>query len=171
MRGRCSRWSPTARIGAALCCCGLLLAAGCKGPSRGKQVLVQGKVTLDGKPLTGGGVIFHPIPDKDTPVTPIGLLPSMGPLQDDGSYTLRTEGRAGVPLGRYRVQLDKGAKADKKQWSQLATIYTTLQSPLVIEVTEDKPEGSYDLKLSSRERPSANQRVAGARPPTLQRGK
>jgi len=156
MRGHGSQWSSVAQLGTALCCCGLLLAMGCKGPSRGKQVPVQGKVTLDGKPLTGGGVIFHPIPEKDTPMTPIGLLPSMGPIQDDGSYTLRTEGRAGVPLGKYRVQLDMGSKADKKQWSLLAPVYMTLQSPLVIEVVEGKPEGGYDLNLSSRMQPGVN---------------
>ena len=137
-----SRLSSTACVLVAACCCGLLNLAGCnKGQSLGNIVPVQGKVTLDGKPLTGGGVIFHAVVEKDTNA-PISV-PLGAPLQDDGAYKLR------VPAGKYRVQLDRGAKGDKKVWSQIGQKYTSAKSPLVIDVEEDKPEGGYDVRLLS----------------------
>jgi hypothetical protein len=127
------------------------MLAGCSDP-RGKRVTVTGKVTLDGQPLTGGAVYFHPIHDKDAPPLPEPPAPSVSELGDDGSYTLRTQGKAGAPLGKYRVQLEPGDKSDLKLWSQLPRQYTMRNSSLLVEVVENKPEAGYDLQLSSKDR-------------------
>jgi hypothetical protein len=116
---------------------------------------VTGKVTLDGQPLTGGAVYFHPILDKDAPSLPQPPMPSVSELGDDGSYTLCTERKAGAPLGKYRVQLEPGDQAERKLWSQLPGQYTLRISSLVVEVVENKPEGGYDLPLSSKDRQDA----------------
>lgn len=139
-----------ARVSAILGCCGFLLLLGCsnRDPRLGKIVPVQGKVTLDNQPLTGGGVILHAVVEKN-PDAAISV-PLSAKLEEDGSYSLR------VPEGKYRVQLDRGDKADKKFWSRLARKYTSPGSPLVLDVEENKPEGGYDLKLKSSDKKSVD---------------
>ena len=159
MHGHCSRLSSAARVGAAIGCCGLLLLAGCsRDPlaERGKRVTVTGKVTLDGQPLTGGAVFFYPIFDKDNHLPSQGdLLSSVCELGDDGSFTLRTAGKPGAPLGKYRVKLEAGEKSDRQQWAKLPGPFRRSNSPLEVEVVENKSEG-YDLNLSSKDRPRIN---------------
>jgi hypothetical protein len=136
---------PAAWVRAAICCCGLLILAGCNSsgdPRLDKLVTVKGKVTVDGTPLPDGEVSFYLI-DRD-PNTPFPV-PS-GKIEADGSYTLATQGRRGAPLGKYRVVFDRGD--DRKSWSRVARIYLgPKKSPLEVEVTENKPEGGYDFKL------------------------
>jgi hypothetical protein len=139
MQRRCLRFSSIARAGAVVGGCALLLVVGCKhSKPLPKIVPVQGKVTLDGQPLTGGGVLFHSF-EKSGDV----LVPRGAKLEDDGSYSIK------LPLGKYRAQVDPGTKSDRQQWARIPQKYTGDRSPLIIEVTEDKPEGSYDIKLQS----------------------
>jgi hypothetical protein len=110
----------------------------------------------DGKPLTGGYIIFIPIesipkPRKDTAPTSEEELPLSpgGKIEEDGSYTISTSGKPGVPPGTYRVVLDRGA--NRKVFAKVPRKYTLpRQSPLEVEVVENKPEGGYDLKLEPR---------------------
>lgn len=95
---------------------------------------------LGDKPLTGGGVQFHSVVEKGSN-EPISI-PLGAKLEEDGSYSLK------VPVGRYRVELGRGDNADKQLWSQLAPKYMSPKSPLLVEVTEDKPSGGYDLKIT-----------------------
>jgi hypothetical protein len=150
---------PAALVRAAICVYGLLFLAGCNGNSEqslGKLVSVQGKITLnDGTALPGGRVLFVPIerdPNALSPHTAAGRIPptSVGHIEEDGSYKLSTNGQEGVPLGKYRVVLSRGA-ADRKAWIQVHPQYTSQQkSPLEVEVVENKPERGYDLKLLPR---------------------
>jgi hypothetical protein len=139
--GLCS----TVRVRWVVCCCGLLILAGCS-ESLGKLVPVQGKVVLaDGKPLPGGHVTFFLI-ERD-PKTP-SLTPE-GKIEADGSYVLYTKGQLGAPPGKYRVVLLRGS--DRKAWSKIAPQYSNQKkSPLELEVVDNKPEGGYDLKLKPR---------------------
>jgi hypothetical protein len=79
----------------------LLLAAGC-GDGGPTLVPVHGRVTLDGKPLAGKSVRFHP--DPGTPGSGAGAN-----TDADGNYTLlairpgATRDMPGVPAGAYRV--------------------------------------------------------------------
>jgi hypothetical protein len=109
---------------------------------------VKGKVTVEGTPLPDGTVSFYLI-DRDPNTT--FPVPS-GTIEADGSYKLDTQGRTGAPLGKYRVVLDRGD--NKKVWRQVHEIYLyPKKSPLEIEVTENKPEGAYDLKLQPSKAP------------------
>jgi hypothetical protein len=165
MHLNCSRSGSKAYVRVAICCCGLLMLAGCSNSeeSPGKLVPVQGKITLsDGTPLPGGRVLFFASdrdpnapppasPERNAPASPDRDTPtSVGQVQEDGSYTLSTKGHPGAPLGKYRVVLARGA-ADRKAWSRVPTQYVNpRKSPLEVEVADNKPEGGYDLKLQPR---------------------
>jgi hypothetical protein len=142
--------SSVLRLGGALGCCGLLILAGCSSDPRGKLYPVQGKITLaDGTPCPKGNVMLIPI--EADPQAP-SLPSSEGTIGPDGSYTLSTKGKPGVPAGKYRVVLSSGRerRALAKAWSVVPLQYTSeAKSPLEVEVMENKPEGGYDLTLQS----------------------
>lgn len=145
MQTRYSRLFSAVRLGAALGFCGLFVLLGCSSDPRGKYYPVEGKITLaDGKPVPPGSVTFLPIQDgSNARVFPA----SMGPIKEDGSYTLSTKGKPGAPAGKYRVMLS--SKENKMDWSQVPRQYTSeKESPLEVEVVADKPPGGYDLKLT-----------------------
>lgn len=81
----CRPWLP-------LACLGLMSMVGCvRGPALAP---VSGRVTLDGKPLEFGGVMFQPDAGP-------AALAAIGP---DGRFTLRYMGKAdGAVIGRNRV--------------------------------------------------------------------
>jgi hypothetical protein len=99
----------------------LLAFAGCA--DRPKLVEVSGKVTHNGKAVTGGSVWFHPAEGNAYQ----GEKPS-GQLQLDGTFTARSFPHGdGIPPGKYRVTLSpdlaarmgkpKLGNADKTPWS------------------------------------------------------
>jgi hypothetical protein len=124
---------------------GLLPGSGCGG---GPPLLpVSGKVTLDGQPLTGGGVTLVPQnADKDSKVPP-----PVGQIDANGQYVIYTGGRAGAPEGKYkvtvtpptRVEVSKGVPKlpFPKEYSD------GRRTPLVIEVVPSAAAGAYDLKM------------------------
>jgi len=69
-----------------LCC---LLLCGCGS----KLASVEGTVTLDGKPLSTGTVVFQNE----------GLPMGVGGLSSNGSYTIYTGDQPGLPPGDYQV--------------------------------------------------------------------
>lgn len=159
MPAPCLRWPSSARAGLAACWCALLMLAGCgkSGPALGKLVPVQGKITMaDGKPLSGGLVSFMQIDRKPGVPTPT----PEGTIQEDGSYTLYTYDKPGAPPGKYRIVLNPGS--DRKLRFAIPQQYFGRQSPLEVEVEENKPEGGYDLKLESRK---GNPRGKGPKSP------
>ena len=127
------------------------MLAGCSSstnPRLDKLVPVKGKVTVNGTPLPDGRVSFY-LMDRE-PNTPFPV--PEGKIEADGSYALETQGKSGSPLGKYRVAFDRGD--DRKAWRQVAPVYRDpKKSPLEIEVTENKPEGEYDLKLLPKKAP------------------
>ena len=68
-----------------------LSLAGCGGGQNG--TVVQGKVTYDGKPVTGGLINFYAT----------GARPLGGPLESDGSFEFE------LPPGEYKVRVDAPA--------------------------------------------------------------
>ena len=68
-----------------------VLLAGCNQESIGK---VAGKVTLAGRPLSAGSIVF------DNQVAGISVRANLGP---EGTYQVRTHDKAGLPPGNYRV--------------------------------------------------------------------
>jgi hypothetical protein len=130
---------------AILCCafCG----AGCTKSVSLTQV--KSVVLVDGQRLTSGGqVTFFSMDGADSKG---GMI--TGKINDNGEYTMSTEGKQGVPLGRYKVVVtppmmpsggDKAAPLpyDKKYANSKDT-------PLMIEVVASPTEGAYEIKLSS----------------------
>jgi len=79
----------------------LLLLGAVAGCGSGGKARVTGKVTVNGKPVTGGLVSFAPIAtDKKEPGKP-----AAGEVQQDGSYTLGTESKNdGAVPGKHSVR-------------------------------------------------------------------
>jgi hypothetical protein len=123
-----------------LICCAPLLLAGC-AREVGPLFPVQGIVTLNGKPLSNGEVVFVPVEEDARGPT------LRGTIQSDGSYTLRTGNKAGAPAGQYRVAV---VVEDTKTLPEPLNLdySSTAKTPLRIDVTEGKPAGGYDIKLS-----------------------
>lgn len=67
--------------------------AGCRGSSM--QSEVSGTVTLNGKKIGPGTIVFAP--------TTQGVKPATGSVESDGSYMLKTSRESGLSAGSYRV--------------------------------------------------------------------
>ena len=135
---------------AALC---PLLLGGCGRGSRFETVKVTGTVTLDGKPLTTGTVIFTP--ERGRAAT--------AKIQADGSYALGTYGsNDGATLGKHSVAVvarepttgGKGPMGDLFGKWLIPQFYSDFtKSGLTFEVKSDGPN-VYDIKLSSSAKPA-----------------
>lgn len=77
-----------------------LLLPGCSGPETGH---VAGKVTVGGKALTQGTVLFE---DAKAGIS------VNAKLQNDGSYTVKTFDRDGLPPGTYKVAVTPSTFGD-----------------------------------------------------------
>src|SRR5262245_7526088 len=83
--------------------CAVLPMGGCGGV---KRVPVTGAITLDGQPLQGGVLLFHPDESRGN----TARVSCTGPVKG-GRYTLVTSGVTrsdtgeGAPLGWYKVTL------------------------------------------------------------------
>jgi hypothetical protein len=127
---------------------GLVSLVGCgDGP---KLAPVSGKVTLsNGKPVTSGWVTLKP--DKSKGNT-FGGEP-MGQINEQGEYTIETNGKPGAPLGAYKVVVSStGAVTEDntkvKAKNLINPTYLNADiTPLKFEVKADAAAGSYDLKL------------------------
>lgn len=74
----------------------VLFLTGC-GSGHPERGIVQGTVTLDGKPLTKGSVTFWPTVGRS----------ALGEIQPDGSYTLTTfEPGDGAIVGSHKVTIE-----------------------------------------------------------------
>jgi hypothetical protein len=126
----------------------ILAATGCSGEM--KRIPVSGKVTLDGKPLQGGVLLFHPDPSKGNSVR----VSCTGPVKG-GRYELvtsgvtKTETGSGAPLGWFKVTLinDLPGMAEIKVHSKYLSADTT---PVEIKVVENPEPGAYDIQLSTK---------------------
>jgi hypothetical protein len=74
--------------------CGMVVgfAAGCSRSSQESQV--SGNVSLDGGEIGPGIIVFAPV-DNGTP--------AIGPIEDDGSYSMSTSHEVGLSAGKYKV--------------------------------------------------------------------
>ena len=69
----------------------VVVAAGCEDKNIGH---IQGKVTINGQPLTHGSVVFE---DK---AADISIYATLSP---EGTYKIRTHDKGGLPAGTYQV--------------------------------------------------------------------
>lgn len=77
------------RLLAAAVCAALVGLAGCS-----KMGTVGGRVTVGGKPVAGGGVVFHPVGKGAT---------ATGTIGPDGRYALAVGTESGIAPGEYKV--------------------------------------------------------------------
>jgi hypothetical protein len=90
---------------------GILIAASGCGDKRKSVAPVSGIVTLDGKPLAGGSVIFQP---AAAPGSTIAGKGSTAGCDDQGRYTLTTiDGQPGAIVAEHRVRI-YGPKNQKR---------------------------------------------------------
>jgi hypothetical protein len=130
----------------------LLQAAGCGKPEPPYNDKVEGIVTLEGVPLPGVRVEFHP-----EGMDPKAQVPtSNGSTDDKGRYELTYgEKKTGAVIGTHRVVIRAGRRTAGGQDEREADGSTTVavpqvysiaaKTPLRIEVTAD--QHTYDLKL------------------------
>jgi len=112
-----------------------------------RRAEVSGKVTVDGKPLTGSAYTIMLAPDKGNPVQKI---PS-APLDENGVYRVTTGGADGVPLGWYRVYVAFDSRQSKGQPPPFHPKYLdAAKSPFSIEVVANPKAGAYDLELTEK---------------------
>jgi len=94
------RRAPAALLGAVLLMLATLLPGGCSSPETGR---VAGKVTLAKKPLTQGSIVFE---DSAAGIS------AGATIQSDGTYTVKTFDRDGLPPGTYQVAVRPAAFGD-----------------------------------------------------------
>jgi hypothetical protein len=137
-----------ARLGPALfLALGLTMIVGCdSGP---KRVPVQGEVTLDGQPLSGGVIHFYPDTEKGNQ----HRVDCLSPVRN-GKFNLLTtavkdsESGDGVPLGWYKVYLytevsEVVIKIDPRFTDPART-------PIEVEVVEKPGPGQYKIEFTSK---------------------
>ncbi len=78
---------------------GVLWLGGCGGPAGSE---VEGIVKLDGKPLEGATVVFHPKSEGGTPAS--------GVTDAEGKFKLSTNQGFKIPHGMYKVAITKQEK-------------------------------------------------------------
>jgi hypothetical protein len=73
---------------------------GCSSSTPPGPAAVRGKVTFQGRPLSGGLVVFAPDRDRGTTGKPI-----RGEIGPDGTFRLNHDGTSHIPPGWYRVAI------------------------------------------------------------------
>lgn len=124
----------------------LLLAGGCS-PAGPVFLPVTGRVLYDGKPLTTGRVIFRPDAGRGNGWSG----EANGELNDQGSYTLKSGDRVGVPAGWYTVVVFsmKDPNTQKPPEWLIPTRYTDpTRSGLWVEVKDNQGPEAYEVRLT-----------------------
>lgn len=132
----------------------LWLVAGCGKPVA-PVTPVTGKVTVAGKPLTAGQVTLIPdvgiTPPKVRSKTPRAGM-SAGQIDSDGTYKIYTGGKAGAPLGKYKVTVSRATMPTPEGQTPASDFnpdYSdAAKTKLKIEVVAKPSPGQYDLKLT-----------------------
>ena len=129
-----------------LACMALLVGCG-RGPT---VKVMQGSVVCVGQNIAGGKVSFVPLDGKSSWIHTAPIV--------DGKY--RIDARGGVPLGKYRVQVDAhkrtGHKVEGFTGIEKAMIdeevrvgpqkYANQDSPLVVDIRADS-DGQFDIAI------------------------
>ena len=134
-----------------------LLVAGC-GDSRGVGRLypVTGKIAHNGGPLTVPTtmVLFKPDASRGN----ASQFEPAGTVDEEGNYTVLTEGKEGAPLGWYKIivtatstelEMLHGKRDHPRPKSLLPAKYGQAKTTdLAVEVVANPTPGVYDLKLT-----------------------
>jgi hypothetical protein len=127
-------------------------ATGCE--SGVKRVPAGGTVTLDGKPMTSGVLMFSPDLSKGNNLR-VGCT---GPISN-GRFNLVTTGMdhrdngSGAPPGWYKVTYfhpNEGENNDPSIPRVAAKYYSEETTPITIELTDPPPPEGYKIELTSK---------------------
>jgi hypothetical protein len=140
----------TMRLGRFLSSALLCVLAGCgRG---GTTIPVEGKVLVDGQPLTVGTVIFTP----DAARGNTSAHEPRGNLDANGVYRLSvTKDRTAVPPGWYKISISaQRLKDPNDRYSYVSLIPSKFAHPetsgLALEVVDNPAQGAYDIALSGK---------------------
>ena len=118
-----------------------------------RRLPVAGTVTVDGKPINGGQLVFTPDSAKGN----TSRIVCVSPVKD-GHYDLETNGVTrsdsgrGVPLGWYKVHFRILQESTKKH--PIAPIDVNGKfmdpdkTPLSVEVKDNPEPGAYDFQMT-----------------------
>jgi hypothetical protein len=127
------------------------LLLGCK-PAGPPLATVKGKITLEGKPVTAGFVIYQ---------SDDGLINAVVDIDAQGNYEVRTHEAAGIPPGKYKVALkppapyapgtvvlaDAGQRDQRPVDTTINQRYHSIEtSQLTADVTVEPKSYDFDLK-------------------------
>jgi len=126
-----------------------LLLAGCDQSGLGRIVPVKGTVSLDGKPVPSGSLLFRPDAAKGN----TSKFEPAATINSDGSYSLFTAEREGAPPGWYKVSVVAQELNAKDPYAPAKSLVPTKYndpetSGISVEVVEQPAAGAYDLKLT-----------------------
>lgn len=120
----------------------LCAAVGChRGPKTPPLAKTNGTVTLDGKPVTTGIIVFVPDVKKGTS-GPIGI----GAMDRNGRYTIFTNGVDGAIVGAHNVRVQEPMG---QSWIVPARYADAASSGLTAEVKSGQ-DNSIDFKLTTK---------------------
>lgn len=120
---------------------------GCGGSNTLDLAPVTGKVTYNGQPLDHGSVVFMPSGETRGPQ-------ASGAIQSDGTFTMKTTGKAGAVVGSHKVTVQCRRKVTPEEARNLVVgellipkQYTQVNStPLEINVKPGRNELPIELK-------------------------
>ena len=122
---------------------GLLLLVGCPGPKKASVYSITGKVTVEGKPLSGCSIIFVPVGTGST---------ASGVIGPDGSYKLATDGgREGALPGKYKVCLALSQKMVMERMASGQPAAGGAAKPTAPKFNGPYPENYGDAATSPKE--------------------
>jgi hypothetical protein len=125
--------------------------AGCSKPEPDNLHTVRGTILLDGKPLPRGSVSLRAM-DQSSWEQPTGVV------DENGQFTMFTQGQEGVAPGQYKVIVfateaafdEAGKPHPGLPRSLIPVCYNDPEkTPLRLEVAGTSPPPQYDLELSS----------------------
>jgi hypothetical protein len=140
----------TRSLGCCLCGVVLCVLAGCDRDET--TVRVEGKVLVDGQPLTVGTVIFTPDAAKGN----TSQHEPRGKLDANGVYRVYlAKDREGVPPGWYKISISAQRLKDAKDpYSYVSVIPAKFANPetsgLALQVVDNPAAGAYDIALSTK---------------------
>ncbi len=134
-------------VGASALACMVVLAGCGRGPS---AKVVRGSVACGGESVPCGKVSFVPVEGDSPWICSVPIV--------EGQY--RIDARGGVPLGKYRIQVDArkktGRKVEKFNGVEMAMMdeevrmgpegYSNQHSPLVVDVLANS-DGRFDIDI------------------------
>ncbi len=125
----------------------LATALGC-GSSGPPLIPVKGKVTIDGKPATEGGVVFHSVENP--------MVQLIGNISPEGEYSMMSKKEFGAPPGQYRVTVMVTETPKRPNGQPMGLPKTvsnpkyadTGKTPLTLKVAPDAGANAYDLAVT-----------------------